>query len=1221
MTPRSHPVLEALSALRSALPKTKIGDLGLDALRDNSIEWPKLSISRRDAFRALEALRTAVHNKDILGDERQLGRVIGAGSFGVVIEIGSKSALKLVRPDVLKILRATSTADEFDKLKNLKHPHIVGCECASRLELSPTPLFAVRMARVDGEALTDKLRKPESAWALKDRLDSFRALCDAVFYLHDDAAAQLLHLDIKPDNLRYVDGGALRLLDFGIAQSKGDSDRTVPLNALLGTAGYAAPEQCPLAPEHQVRLSPRSDIFALGVVLFELTTGARFYEGKDENYASWLRDGSQSRAEAAANLIRKRFPDCGAAVAQQIGAAIAGAVRLADAQRPQTARALRSLTLDLQAKPRGESRTTTVGELTAAQRGRLELTKRETGEADTLGRALGVTGDRIQLAEIHLRLAIRDISTGDGKEATRYLSREGEGRDFIEATKSHEFLLIKGVAGSGKTTVLRYLANALARKLLSEELEGDQRTCIPSGACPEPLLIRLRDVVVPPMYIAKPEFAKDPNALNTILSTWLHSKGLTYPIDALVKDVAAGNCILLLDGLDEVRDEGERAALAKAIGAFARKVSTHASRGGSPTRARVIVSSRPAAIENIEFPAPLFQTAEVLQLKDDQVGEFARKWTRRAMGIRTEEDLVPGSAPSERCRSIAAALDPQRSPELFELAHNPMLLTLILLVHHETGSLPVQRVALYDQAVDVLLRNFRADWEVGKSNWSPRRAREVLADVAWKCFNETPAAKGSAALEQTTRWITEHIRRQYLENDPEGIFATDFLEQHNRKGFVLETPREPVEKFLHRSIREFLAGWWLANCSDSERLDLFRKGARDPSKDQHEALRMMAGVIASRGAAPAARFVLDILGRSDPQNVKFFAQRASDIAAAVRLVGDMRSFDLPPAVFQSIEQDAAALIAAIENPKAKQSDRISFAEALGVYGDPRLTDTVRWIEIGAGTFKYGMHDELVDTPIAAYALARWPVTIAEYARFVDEDGYANDAYWKAGRGGEGVEWQRPEIWQSQLRTKASNHPVVGVSWFEAKAYCAWLTASQFNRTYEFDLPTDAQWEAAARGTLTWSDASGATIENPMPDRDYPWGHARDRQGDPKFELGRANIDSSGVRNTSPVGSFPGDRGPFGHWDLAGNVREWCNESSTGKDLAAKSPYYRAELSAKGSFRVFRGGSFRYNVHLARCSGRLDDLPWRRGDFLGFRPARVSADLLQHLTSGESKKKR
>ncbi len=1156
-------------------------------------------------------------------------RVIGRGGQSVVLELAPQSAtaeklaIRLVDPGSAiagtTLPQAKSAEGESGPLETRAGgiQYVNGQAIAYQV----LPLLAGGFV---SDAKSKRLGRPT-------RLQRFASLVSIVARMHQQGVC---HYDIKPDNILAAHDGSPVLIDFGNALPATAS--ATPTGA---SAGHAAPEQVGAS---SVPIGASTDVFALGMVLWEyLNEEPVCPPDQSKSLASYCAYLKEDHAARLAQLVNAD---------PQLGPLVRDCCALAPADRkipdaPELKRRVQELTgaktADKTHTRNGKNKPT---QEDLAQQARLRLTRTETGEADTLGRALGVTGHRIQLAEIHLRLAIRDISTGDGKEATRYLSREGQGRDFIDATKSHDFLLIKGVAGSGKTTVLRYLANALARKRLSEELEGDQRTCIPSGVCPEPLFIRLRDVVVPPTYIAKPELATDANAFNTILTTWLHSKGLTYPIDTLVKDVAAGNCILLLDGLDEVRDEGERAALAKAIGAFARKVNTHASHGGSPTRARVIVSSRPAAIENIEFPAPLFQTAEVLPLKDDQVGEFARKWTRLAMSIRTEEDLAPGSLASERCRSIAAALNPQRSPELFELAHNPMLLTLIVLVHHETGSLPAQRVALYDQAVDVLLRNFRADWDARHSDWSPRRAREVLADVAWKCFTEKPAAKGDYALAQTTNWVADHLRDQYLESDSTGLAtrARAFLEEHNRKGFVLETPREPVEKFLHRSIREFLAGWWLANQSDAVRLQLFRKGANDPSKDLHEALKMMAGVIASRGAAPAMRFVLDILGRSDPKNVKPFAQRASDIAAAIRLVGDMRSFDLPPAVFQPIEQDAAALIAAIEDPKVNAKDRISFAEALGVFGDPRLQPLQRgtkaereawenrfgrWIEIPAGTFKYGMHDALVDTPIEAYALARWPVTIDEYARFIEAGGYDddNESFWRATRGEKDAKERRPAKWVKNFREKAGNHPVVGVSWHEAKAYCAWLTETEGGGRYVFDLPTDAQWEAAVRGTLRLPDGRGGQRDNPLPIRDYPWEEARAKGAEPNWEKGRANVSGAGVGNTSPVGSFPGDRGPFGHWDLAGNVWEWCTDASTGRDLADNRRYYRAELSANGSRRVIRGGGFRDGADSifghARCSSRYGLHPSGRSGDLGFRPARVSADLLHHLTSGNANRTR
>lgn len=1138
-------------------------------------------------------------------------RVIARGGQSVVLELAAASpnaeklAIRLVDPKSPLATWTDKHASNVEAVGGPLTPRGQGAQYVydQRVEFQVLPLLA-------GRLLPDAVSKSLTPQA---RLERFAKLVAIVDRVHNSGRR---HFDIKPDNILAAHGGWPVLIDFGNAAPATASTR--PNGA---SPGYAAPEQVGVCGDEP---SASTDVFALGMVLWEYLHGEPVCppdQSKDlASYVAYLRN------DHAARLLALGTSDAKVAAIVRDCCAIAPSTRrIKDAaELSRRVRELPGSNADRGSDSAGANASPTPDQLK-----RFRLTRRETEEADTLGRALGVSGNRLQLAEIHIRIAIRNVVEKKGGVEKHQLTIRETGRDFIEATKHHDFLLIKGVAGSGKTTVLRYLANALARKQLGETLEGDLRTCLPDGDCPEPLFIRLRNVSVPSQYVKKPQLAQHPNAFNTILSAWLEDMELTYPIDALVDDVAAGRCVLLLDGLDEVSDDGERAALAKAIGVFATKIEEHAKRKGQPTRVRIIVSSRPAAIENIEFPSPLFQIADVLPLKDSQVREFANKWMRLALGVRSEEHVLPGSLASARCASIVKALDPLRSPELFELAHNPMLLTLIVLVHHETGSLPAQRVALYDQAVDVLLRNFHADWVVSKSNWSQRRAREVLAEVAWKCFNERAAAQGDGALAQTTAWVAKHIREQYVENDSAKCqtLAADFLEQHKRKGFVLEMPHEPVEKFLHRSIREFLAGWWLANRSRTERLELFRGGATAPSKDQHEALRMMAGVLASRGAAPAARFVLDILGRSDPKHVKPFAQRASDIAAAIRLVGDMRGFDLAPAVFQPIERDAGELIAAIENPNTKQADRISFAEALGVYGDPRLTDAARWIEIEASTFMYGTNEAPSETPIEAYALARWPVTIEEYAQFVDDDGYASEGHWWAGRAGEGVEWQRPANWQSQLRTKASNHPVVGVSWFEAKAYCAWLTATQGESRYRFDLPTDVQWEAAARGTLTWRDAAGATIKNPMPRREYPWEHPCEAQGEPVFERDRANTSEEPVRETSPVGSFPRGNGPFGHWDLAGNVWEWCEEPTAGRAIGSTKSYYRAEVALQRSFysdrvlRVIRGGSFKFGAGDARCSRRSDDRPHDRYAHLGFRPARVSADLLHHFTSGESKKKR
>jgi formylglycine-generating enzyme required for sulfatase activity len=166
---------------------------------------------------------------------------------------------------------------------------------------------------------------------------------------------------------------------------------------------------------------------------------------------------------------------------------------------------------------------------------------------------------------------------------------------------------------------------------------------------------------------------------------------------------------------------------------------------------------------------------------------------------------------------------------------------------------------------------------------------------------------------------------------------------------------------------------------------------------------------------------------------------------------------------------------------------------------------------------------------------------------------------------------RPVFWDDP----AYNHPaqpVVGITWHEARAYCAWLSGQS---RQAFRLPTEAEWEAAARG---------------REGRRYPWG--------PGFDPARCNTFETHVRATTPVGVFPGGDSPEGVADLVGNVWEW-----TG---SIYSPYpYRAgdgredPQDAKAR-RVLRGGSWYDGRDSARSAYRGDDIPDSRYNDLGLR---------------------
>lgn len=186
----------------------------------------------------------------------------------------------------------------------------------------------------------------------------------------------------------------------------------------------------------------------------------------------------------------------------------------------------------------------------------------------------------------------------------------------------------------------------------------------------------------------------------------------------------------------------------------------------------------------------------------------------------------------------------------------------------------------------------------------------------------------------------------------------------------------------------------------------------------------------------------------------------------------------------------------------------------------------------------------------AFYMFKTPVTNADYKRYADDQSIA---------------FEIPE--------GKANHPVVEVSWYQARDYAKWA---------RMHLPTEAQWEKAASWDL------GA--ENGKQKRQFPWGD--------EFNENRCNTTWSGIKDTTPVERY-GKNGasPFGVWDMAGNVREWC--SSIYKDYPYDLDDGR-ENFALSDVRVRRGGSYTNGMSDARCTARHDSRPGSRWSSGGFR---------------------
>lgn len=244
-------------------------------------------------------------------------------------------------------------------------------------------------------------------------------------------------------------------------------------------------------------------------------------------------------------------------------------------------------------------------------------------------------------------------------------------------------------------------------------------------------------------------------------------------------------------------------------------------------------------------------------------------------------------------------------------------------------------------------------------------------------------------------------------------------------------------------------------------------------------------------------------------------------------------------------------------------------------------DDIIMAYIPPGEFTMGSNDRDEERPphtvyLDGYWIGKTEVTVKQFGLFVEDESYVTDAE-KRGEatirtGGKpeikkGITWKNPGFKQDD------NHPVVCVSWDDVQSYCKWLSK---RIGLIFKMPTEAQWEKAARG---------------IDSRKYPWGN-----GEPDEKL--ANFDKK-IGKTSPLGSYPDGASPYGLLDMAGNVWEWCKDAYKS-DYYKESPTKNPPGPDSDSKRVQRGGCWDYDAGYLRCAFRGQGTPHLCFNIVGFR---------------------
>lgn len=710
-------------------------------------------------------------------------------------------------------------------------------------------------------------------------------------------------------------------------------------------------------------------------------------------------------------------------------------------------------------------------------------------------------------------------------------------------------VVILGGPGTGKTTLLKYLALTYAKGLHGERLER-----------PRPLL---------PLFVTLREITETNRnqGLADYLAGVCEGVGCKVSPGFFDKKLRDGDCIILLDGLDEVADETQRSQVAKWI-------RTQCNVWGNNP---FIVTCRVAGFQE-EYLPKRFVRLDIRDFDEKDIAQFARNWCV------TVETMLSGDSDETRRKGEQAGEKLiraiQSNDRVKELAVNPLMLSIIALVHRYRATLPDRRVELYAECVEVLLGHWDKAKEM-KVSISPGKALQVLQPLALWMHEQRQGAEGEqlAHRDEIKPVIAPHLVSIGLGE------VGEFLDSiRDRSGLLVERGLD-VFGFQHQTFQEYLSAREIAEREKVEMLishfgDAHWREVTLLCAGMGDASELVNGILSlpSETVTEHWRFLLQIREEAlaiDEKTREALVARPLDILkqatdptlavrAALYLRREkpdvetlMRAFDEVKDESELAKGHLALLLGetgdakAVETLKPHLTDedrhvRVLSALALELLGfdEGKILEDILMVKVASGEFTMGgkqVWEE--DTPhriisTDAFLMDRFPLTNAQYQRFIDDGGYEKRGYWSK----EGWKWKEEyDVSEPRFRNNPEfsvlSAPVVGISWYEAEAYAKWAGKR---------LPTEQEWERAARGDR---DA-----------REYPWGE--------DFEKDRCNSEM--VIGKTPVGSYPGGISPHGCYDMAGNVWEWT-----------ESLYEKGER-----YRVVRGGSWSNPHDLARCAVRL-----------------------------------
>lgn len=753
-----------------------------------------------------------------------------------------------------------------------------------------------------------------------------------------------------------------------------------------------------------------------------------------------------------------------------------------------------------------------------------------------------------------------------------------------EAVADHRFLFLEGAPGSGKSTFVCRLAWEMCRHV---RYHVPRPEGVPEH--PFPVLVTLQDYAVE--LRQKDEVPSTANLLEHVYRglKMADCVGDVLPQKIARKRLGEGG-VLLLDGLDEVPSPELRRDVAKTITRLAQEDAC----------LRIIVTCRPAAAKAGARPEAPFVTHAIAPFDEGERFSCATRWLERRTGDRAEAEA--------QARRLLAELG--RHEGVDRHARTPLGLNIVALLFYEEGHLPKRRSELYERLLRRLVEDPNRPWE-GEAAKIPAADRiRALKAIAWHWRTATHQRDEEGTL-MFEDGCAEAVEKE-LKVDRRT--ADDFIRSVEvRTGLLRWRDMLDLKRrldFMHRTFAEYLIAGRLAEASEVPRALL--DNAADA--DWREIALLYVGIVLGGGNRPkdaAYHFITWLVQQAGLEDAPD-ERRSAHGRLAAECLADHRA-TAPERVIQDV--DALQELFRCDRCAERFSvrDRVGFWEAIGVHAREFRGEVSRWIEIPAGVYWQGAADfdeEAADDEKPGrwcrherFFVQRWPVIVSEMAEFMRAGGYESkgDAWWPDGgrwRCDQAIE--APVGWHDQVLYPS--RPVVGISWLEAYAYTQWLSHAGLQRAglpddFAIHLPSEAQWEAAARGVPR--GAPNARVR-------YPWGDAFDENL--AHDGGRAGYHAIAV-GAFAVGAGAGAR----PWDMAGQVWEWCLDAWGASVYAEKAVSTNGVIPAPRNFltdnlgnpeerRVARGGSFGIGPWGLRVSCRLGLEAGGRGVVQGYRVA-------------------